>query len=159
PKDWLQNENWPALKEVGGRAVKFGTWTKPDDEAEDPVADLRDSVQTAKNSTLLLKTEIEWPVSGEAMLWFDSVEPSKVVVNGVTVHSYEGNEWWRERRPVKDRSGIPVRFNKGTNSLKIALRIVRGEAAFCFRSERNDPPYRIGLLEKMLEFFPAPAGG
>src|SRR5579862_2378922 len=111
-KEWVQNDNWAAIKDAAGRNAKFGTWTKPEDE-EDPLLDLRESVPTAKNSTMLLKTEIDWPVSGKAMLWFDSVEPSKILVNNLPIYASDGNEWWRERHPVKDRSGLPVRFNKG----------------------------------------------
>ena len=158
-KDWLTNENWATIKDLGGKPVKYSSFTKPDDEAEDPLVDLRDRVDHAKSSTILCRTDVEWPVAGEAMLWFDYVEPCRIWVNNKIAFDYAGNEWWRERHPVKDRRAIPIWLEKGKNSVKIVLRSTHGEASFFFRMDRDDVAYRLGLTQKMLEYFPPPAGG
>ncbi|MEI6233180.1 MAG: PQQ-binding-like beta-propeller repeat protein [Planctomycetota bacterium] len=158
-KDWLTVENWSTIKDLGGKAVKVFTWDKPDDEADDPLVDLRDRIDRAKNSTILCRTDIEWPVAGEATVWFDSMEPCRIFVNNKLAYEYQGNEWWREKRPVKDRTGIPVFLEKGKNSIKMVLRSIRGDTSFFMRVERDDVPRQLGLIQKMLELFPPPAGG
>ena len=158
-KDWLSIENWATTKEVSGKPAKFMSWTKPDDEADDPLVDLHERIEHAKNATVLCRTDIDWPVSGEAMLWYDCIEPCKIWINNKQVYDYLGNEWWRQRRPVKDRSAIPILFEKGKNTVKIQIRALRGDVSFYFRAERNDTPRRLGQIEKMLSYFPPPAGG
>ncbi len=158
-KDWLAIDNWATAKDVGGKPVKFFNWNKPDDEADDPLVDLHERIEHAKGAIVLCRTDIEWLVGGEALLWYDCVEPCKIWVNNKLAYDYLGNEWWRERHPVKDRSAIPVSFEKGKNSVKILIHAMRGDVSYYFRAERSDTPRRIGQIEKMLGYFPPPAGG
>lgn len=156
---WTPPEDWNTIKELDGRKVKVISWNRPEEELDDPEVDLREQVEHVKNSVALCKTEIVWPVAGEALLWFDCADPARVYVNNVLVFSSDGREWWQSNRAVKDRRAIPALFAKGRNSVRIHVKQVHGEAEFFFRAERNDAAYRCALIGRMTELFPPSEGG
>lgn len=159
PKDWIDIENWNTIKEFDGRKVKVVSWTRPEDELEDSSVDLRDQMEHVRGSVVLCRTEFDWPLSGEAILWYDCGDVSRVYVNNSLALAAEGHDWWSGHRALKDRRAIPVYFNKGKNVVKISIKQQRGDAQFFLRAERNDPAYRAGLMEKMVELFPPQEGG
>ena len=148
-------DNWSVpLKTPEGKPIKLPeqpTWSRPDDDTDCYV----DLPELMNHSTGLqwVKSEVDWPVSGEALLWFDSIDPILVSVNNVEVaNELERNQW--QRHILKDRHCVAVALNKGVNTIKVRMNQVKSDAGFYLRLDRNDPEFRIALLEKLLEFFP-----
>jgi outer membrane protein assembly factor BamB len=139
-------------KDSAGQPIKTGSWVRAEDD-NDSYVDLAEHIGQASSTVGWAKSEIQWPVNGEALLWFSSGDPVSISVNNMPV--YVDTEEPQERRAVKDRCCVPVGLNKGKNVLKIRVRQSKGDWGFFMRLERNDPGYRIRLLEKMLEYFPS----
>jgi len=145
------SDDWSAPKDGGGLPIKATSWVRPDDDA-DCYVDLSEHVGQSSNSIGWAKSEIDWPVEGEALLWFSSGDQITVYVNNNAVYTDADDP--QDRRAVKDRACIPVALNKGKNVIKTRIRQTKGDWGFFLRLERNDAGYRIRLLEKLLEYFP-----
>ena len=150
-----------AIKErVAGRKPWQDTrpWTSPEDEAGDPVVDPAGCGRfCARTAIALARTEIVWPVSGEALFWFDSNEPCRIWVNGNKLGVRRRGPRmvrWTRAHSSRIRRAIPVALKKGVNVLKLAIRQIRGDTGLSVRFERNDAPYLLALNAKMLELFP-----
>jgi len=146
------SDDWSTpQKDSAGQPIKTASWVRGEDD-NDCYVDLAEHVGQQSSTVGWAKSEIQWPVNGEALLWFSSGDPVSISVNNVPV--YVDTEEPQERRAVKDRCCVPVGLSKGKNIVKIRVRQSKGDWGFFLRLERNDPGYRIRLLEKMLEFFP-----
>ncbi|MCY3018678.1 MAG: hypothetical protein NTW87_06570, partial [Planctomycetota bacterium] len=146
-------DDWSVPLTVGGQTLKSSSWTHPqDEEVPDGYVDLAEHVGQATYVYAWAKTEVDWPVTGKALLWFSSADPMAIFVNNHV--AYADPEDHQEWRAVKDRSCVPIALHKGRNTIKVRYRQNRGEWGFYLRLERDDPGYRIRLLEKMLELFP-----
>ncbi|HEY3322221.1 MAG TPA: PQQ-binding-like beta-propeller repeat protein [Planctomycetota bacterium] len=151
-----QSDDWSGpMNDPGGKAIKAGSWVRPEEE-QDGHVDLGEHVGRASHSLGWARTEVDWPVAGEGLVWFGSSDLLTIYVNNVPV--YEDRED-SERRTLKDQCCIPVAFNKGKNVVKIRCRQTRGDLNFYLRMERNDPAYRVAVLEKMLSLFPDKTAG
>ncbi len=147
-------DKWTDLKTADGKAIKVPeqpTWSRPDEDNDSYV----DVPELMNHATGLqwLKADIDWPVNGEALIWFDSIDPMIVFVNNMEVANEQERSTW-QRHAMKDRHCVAVPMNKGANTIKVRLNEIKSDSGFYLRVERNDPEYRIALLEKLLEFFP-----
>ncbi|HYG78046.1 MAG TPA: PQQ-binding-like beta-propeller repeat protein [Planctomycetota bacterium] len=145
------SDDWSAPKDSAGQPIKAASWVRPDDDS-DCYVDFSEHVGQGSLTLGWAKSEIDWPVSGEALLWFSSGDQITLYVNNNPV--YMDSDDPHDRRAVKDRSCISVAMNKGKNVIKARIRQSKGDWGFFLRLERNEPGYRIRLLEKMLELFP-----
>ena len=154
-------DDWSApLKLPGGQAIKVpdpAVWSRPDDD-NDSLVDLPE-IMNHPQGLVWAKTEVNWPLDGEALLWFDAADPIVIYVNGVEAVAEHDRPYWRSHA-LKDRRCVSVPLRKGANTIKVRSTQIAnpGEkhqlAGFYLRLERNDPEFRIALLEKLLELFP-----
>ena len=151
-------DDWSAgLKDPNGQIIKLSTWNRPDEDAADCHVDLSDLMASAAHALSWGRTEITWPVDGEALLWFDSAEPITLFVNNLPV--YFDNADQNISHAIKDRHCVDIALKKGRNVIKVKSHQNKGgEWGFYLRLERTDPAYRIALLSKLLELFPEPCG-
>lgn len=167
-------------KDPTGKAIKSSSWTNTaameaeraeerarrdgagggdnagDADARDGYVDLGEHLGHAQQSLAWARTEIDWPVSGPALLWFGAGDPVTIYVNNKHVHADPDEH--QERRAVKDRNCVPVALNKGRNVIKLRYRQNRSNWGLFLRLERNEPGYRVRILEKLLEFGTPAAG-
>jgi len=150
------NDDWNGLKDAAGQPIKTVAWTRPEEETPDGFLDLADHLGAATQVAGWARTEVTWPEDGEALLWYASVNPIALYVNNRRVMSERDDH---DQRPQREKRCVRVLLNKGRNIIKLRLWQSRGDWSYFLRLERNDPAYRITLLEKMLEFFPGDTGG
>ncbi|HYF52415.1 MAG TPA: PQQ-binding-like beta-propeller repeat protein [Planctomycetota bacterium] len=148
--DW---KNTP--KDETGKPFRITAWNRPEDDFN-PYVDLSEILDPNTNVLAYARTEIDWPSEGPACLWFDDNGRAKVAVNNRWVFSDEGRE---QHGAVKDRYCVQVNMKKGKNVIKVKSGQNRGAWGFVLRLERNDPAFRIQLLEKLMELHPNEAIG
>jgi len=152
----IKSVSWTAQTPEDGRATGDAGAGANEEEQADGYVDLSEHLGHSYQCVAWAKTEIQWPVRGQVLIWFGASDAISLYVNNQLVHADEEGQ---EHRAFKDRYCVHVALNKGRNTIKVRYRQIKGEWGFYLRLERNDPAYRARLLEKMLEAFPDPTEG
>jgi outer membrane protein assembly factor BamB/TolA-binding protein len=145
-------DDWTLLpRDETGKPFAAMAWNRPegDDGAGDHV-DMAGPLGRDKDVLAYARTDVDWPVAGDALLWYADDGRSVVFVNNVKVF-----ENWNQNDTQK--YCIPVKMNAGRNVFKIKVGQQHGGVGFNFRLERNDPEWRIGILNSLLGLYPAEA--
>jgi len=140
-------------------------WTRARDD-DGPFMDLAEALNERREVLAYAKTEIDWPVDGPALIWFDYFGRVAVHVNGQRV----GPPAMRKREDRKDyeptkytMAPIQVNLKRGKNVLKLKIGQDRKPAfkgfGFFVRLERNDLPYRLALFARLKQLYPEEAKG
>lgn len=141
------------------------SWSRPRED-DGSFMDLAEALNERRETLAYAKAEIEWPVDGPALLWFDHFGRAAVCLNNQRIgpHGMKRREDRKDYEPtIYTMAPIAVNMKRGRNVLKIKLGQERkpnfkGFGFFC-RLERNDLPYRVALFEKMKELYPQEAAG
>jgi hypothetical protein len=148
-------DDWRAIpKDDAGAPFQATPWTRPDAAAGSYV-NLAEVLAAPNDSLAYARAEVESPVAGPALLRFDADGRAAVYWNGAQVFLDEDSD----RRAQEDAHVLPVALRRGTNILKVKTHQQRGAWGFYARVERNDPEFRVRLLERLLEWFPDEAAG
>ena len=85
-------DDWnAALKAPDGKPIKVPeppTWQRPEDDNGSYVD--MPSAMNGASGLQWAKTDVNWPVTGEALLWYDSIDPIIVFVNNVSSRQRSG---------------------------------------------------------------------
>jgi outer membrane protein assembly factor BamB len=153
------SDDWGVpLKDPNGQPIKAPAnpvWTRPENDT-DFYVDLPDLFGRSPNTLLWAKADLNWPADGEALLWFDSAEPLTIYVNNRAVFNEHERPYGRNRA-IRDARCVSVALKKGNNVIKVRSHQTKSDSGFFLRVERDDPAYRIGQLEALLEQFPEAA--
>ena len=139
------------LKDESGLPFAVTQWIRPADE-EANASDLVDVGQILSRDNQGLayaQTQVVWPVTGPALIWYEDAGRAIVYVNNERVYYHENK---RRRRIC-----IPVTFHEGNNVVKIKTGQNKGNWGFSLRLERIDARWRIALLQRLLALFPEDA--
>ena len=149
------------LKDHNGQLFQKSTWTRPDDDGG---CFVELGEPPAQGSALLgyARAEVDWPLDGPALMWFECTGYTDVYVNGSVVRSKFFNS-----RPslAATMLPVPVRLRQGLNVLRVRLdqssgkKTKQSNCGFYLRLERNDSAYRISLLENLMKLYPLEAQG
>lgn len=134
-------------------------WTRPADE-ESCEVDLSDLSVRKRDALVFAQTEVDWPVAGPALLWFDANAYAVVYVNNARVEYAKLQK--RKHDPRVALYPVPAQMLRGRNIIKLKLAQTeerRVGLVFHLRLERNDLAYRERLLTKLRALYPAEAAG
>ena len=149
--DWT--DDWALVpRGENGQSMAVASWTRPAED-EGCYVDLAEILQFNKPAVAYARTEVNWPVDGPALIWFDYDGFSRLYLNSKEVSFFGAGQ--ENRKGVKDRVSIAVQMRKGRNVLKIKNGW-NGNSGWGFfvRLERIDPAYRIAQLRRLLEIYP-----
>jgi len=147
-------DDWTILpRDETGKPFATVLWNRPegDDGAGDHV-DLAAPLARDSNVLAYARAEVEWPVAGDALLWYSDDGRSVVFANNVKI--FENHDQNDPRHYC-----LPVKMNAGKNVFKVKVGQNQGSFGFNFRLERNDPEWRIALLKSLLAMYPGEATG
>ena len=150
-----RTDDWKAApKDDTGRPFRQTSWARPEGDTGSYV-DLGEVLDAKSSALAYARAEIEWPVAGNALFSYDGDGLSEVFLNNRKLYTNVAERY--ERRSIKDRNAFKGTMLRGKNVLKIKSAPQKGEWGFHLRVERNDPGYRIRLLERLLESHPEEA--
>ncbi|MCY3024649.1 MAG: hypothetical protein NTW87_37230, partial [Planctomycetota bacterium] len=148
-----RTDDWTAFRTV--------RWTRPNDE-EGCEVDLTEVLGRGRNVMAHAQTEVDWPLEGPALIWFDAPGRAVVYLNNVEMDAPQP----RKKRALDAARDtlypIPVQMRRGRNSIKVKVASTddrKGDFGFSLRLERNDTPYREQLLARLRELYPEEAAG
>ncbi|MBE7465656.1 MAG: PQQ-binding-like beta-propeller repeat protein [Planctomycetes bacterium] len=150
-----KTDDWKEIpKDERGQPFRSTQWVRPEEDGGTYV-DMAEILDPDNMVLAFARTEIEWPISGPAMLWTDSNGLATVFVNNRQVFEKTTRDrYWQHHGSQSDRFGVPVRLERGKNVIKVKTGQDSGNWGFYLRLERNDPGFRIRLLERLLTLFP-----
>ncbi|MCW8132191.1 MAG: PQQ-binding-like beta-propeller repeat protein [Planctomycetota bacterium] len=142
-------DDWKTVpQDETGKPFRTTNWSRPEDDAG-TLVDVAEILDPKSQVLAYARTEIDWPIGGPAVLYFDNEGMADLYLNNVKVFS----DTKREGRAVKDGHLVPVEMKRGINVVKVKISQSRGPWAFHFRAERADPGHRIRVLERLLELY------
>ncbi|MCZ7648434.1 MAG: PQQ-binding-like beta-propeller repeat protein [Planctomycetota bacterium] len=156
PMEPESTDDWKQVpKDENNQPFRSTSWSRPEDDTG-PYVDMAEILDPDSMVLAFARAEVEWPVEGPALLWTDSDGLMRAFVNNESVFEKDKRDrYWQHRGALKDRFCVPVRMRQGANVIKVKSGQNSGAWGFHLRLERNDPGYRIRLLERMLQLFPA----
>jgi len=159
-KQFEQRGSLEAERSDDWGALQTTLWARPQDEDGSSV-DLGDILRRKSEGLVFVQTQVDWPVGGPALLWFESAARALVYVNNSLVEHLQPYKRIQESgRGVL--YPIPVQMLQGRNTIK--LKLARGDdrrglLGFHLRLERNDLGFREQLLRRLCELYPLPSAG
>ncbi len=157
-----------------GRVFKASTWEKPKDD-DGCFVDLNDLFTTPPPAPLVFAgAEIQSPVDGPGLLWFENSGRAVVywnnqIVLGGSAPNSPGNQAGVTGRKSRYEGQynslypVPIELKQGKNVLKVKLLKDRSGGlkgwGFFARLERNDLEWHRLLLAKLKELYPAEDAG
>ena len=150
-----ETDDWTfAPRDEAGKPLAVTLWKRPaDEEGASGYVDLAQALSREGQALAFARIDVDWPVAGAALLWLAHDGRCVVYLNNTPVFKQEAG------KANLELAGIPLSMNKGRNVLKIKSGQHKGPWGFSARLERNDPAYRIALLERLLELYPDSASG
>jgi len=148
-----QNDDWT------GQNTRV--WNRTHDE-DGAFLDLMEALNARTELLAYARTEMEWPVDGPALIWFDSFGRSIVYLNNVKIGLGAPR---KQERASSARTMYPVmvQMKRGKNVLKIKIGQDRKpqykDFGFFCRLERVDAPYLTALAQRLSVLYPDEAKG
>ena len=135
-------------------------WNRP--RVEDGCfLDLREALDARTELLAYARAEIEWPVDGPALLWFDTFGRAIVYLNNTKVITATH----KSEVPASADTMYPVivQMKRGINILKVKVGQDRKpkfkDCGFFCRVERHDTEYLKARTEKLCQLYPDEAAG
>lgn len=159
-----KNDDWrlPQTDNLG-RLFKTALWTKPKDE-DGCYVDFDDAYPAPPLAPLALAgAELDAPVDGPAILWFESTGRAVVYLNNQMVVSSAMTGRKSHQGQYNVLYPITVELKRGRNFLKVKLQKDHKQSlkgwGFFARIERTDFDWQTQLLEKLKQLYPDEAAG
>ena len=158
------SDNWrlPQTDNLG-RLFKTLLWTKPKEE-DGCYVDFDDIYPAPPVAPLALAgAELEAPVDGPALLWFESTGRAVVYLNNQMVVSAAMTGRKSHQGQYNVLYPVTVELKRGRNFLKVKLQKDHKQSlkgwGFFARVERTDFDWQSQLLEKLKQLYPEEAAG
>ena len=136
-----------------GKPFLATLWSRPtDEEGVSTYVDLAQALGKDSQTLAYARTEVDWPVDGLALGWFEGDGHSMLYLNNQRVYMHD-NDW------APRRTCVPLHMKAGRNIIKVKLGRNKGTWGFSFRLERDDALWRIELLQRLLELYPDESAG
>ncbi|MCY3024190.1 MAG: PA14 domain-containing protein, partial [Planctomycetota bacterium] len=155
PFDADSSDDWTLVpRDEAGRPLAVTLWNRPPEEdGADGYVDLSQILARDNRALAFGRTDVDWPVAGPALLWLTVDGRCAVYLNNEKAFMHERGQ------TLPGPPCLPLSMKLGRNVLKLRVGQHTGAFGFCARLERNDPLYRIALLEHLLELYPDDAAG